>query len=45
MGELESLIIGQSESLDVYVLVRIIVIVIAVELVSNIMKALGGLNR
>lgn len=45
MGELENLIIGNSETLDVYVLVRIIVIVISVELVSNIMKSLGGLNK
>lgn len=42
MGELENLIIGTSESLDVHVFVRIVIIIISLEFVSNLMKALSG---
>lgn len=41
MGELETLLIGDSVNFDVYVFVRIIVVMLALELVLGVMKALS----
>lgn len=45
MDAIVDLIIGESTTLDVYVIVRLIVFVVVLELVSLICSYLGGMKK
>lgn len=45
MDALVDLIIGESTTLDVYVIVRLVVFVVVLELVSLICSYLGGMKK